>query len=68
MVNELNMLESKIAQVVSLCASLRAENAQLKEQLAAAESSNKDLSDRMESARGRLEQIVRQLPETKARA
>ncbi|MEI7612486.1 MAG: hypothetical protein WCK63_06235 [Betaproteobacteria bacterium] len=68
MVNELNTLESKIAQVVSLCASLRAENAQLKEQLAAAESSNKDLSDRMESARGRLEQIVRQLPETKARA
>ena len=68
MVNELNTLESKIAQVVSLCGSLRAENTQLKEQLAAAESSNKDLSDRMESARGRLEQIVRQLPETKARA
>jgi cell division protein ZapB len=68
MVNELNTLESKIAQVVSLCAALRAENAQLKEHLAAAESNNKDLSDRMESARGRLEQIVRQLPETKAHA
>ena len=67
MVNELNALESKIAQVASLCSSLRAENAQLKLQLATAESDKKNLSERMESARGRLEQLVLQLPEAKAR-
>ena len=67
MVNELNALESKIAEVVSLCSVLRAENAQLKQQLATAESDKNNLAERMESARGRLEQLVLQLPETKAR-
>jgi cell division protein ZapB len=67
MVNELNALESKIAQVASLCSALRAENAQLKQQLATAENDKKNLSERMESARDRLEQLVLQLPEAKAR-
>jgi cell division protein ZapB len=67
MVNELNALESKIAEVVSLCNALRAENVQLKQQLAAAESDKINLAERMELARGRLEQLVLQLPETKAR-
>ena len=38
MVNELNALESKIAEVASLCRALRAENAQLKQQLVTLES------------------------------
>ncbi len=67
MVNELNALESKIAEVVSLCNALRAENAQLKQQLATAENDRNNLAERMESARARLEQLVLQLPETKAR-
>jgi cell division protein ZapB len=67
MVNELNALESKIAEVVSLCNALRAENVQLKQQLAAAENDKINLAERMELARGRLEQLVLQLPETKAR-
>ena len=67
MVNELNALESKITQVASLCSSLRAENAQLKLQLATAESEKKNLSERMASARGRLEQLALQLPEATAR-
>jgi cell division protein ZapB len=66
MVNELNALESKIAQVASLCRTLRTENAQLRQQLAAAEGNMKNLSERMESARGRLEQLVQQLPESNA--
>ena len=65
MVNELNTLDSKIAQVVALCNSLRAENAQLRDRLAAAERNNQDISDRMTTARDRLEQLVRQLPEGK---
>jgi cell division protein ZapB len=66
MVNELNALESKIALVASLCRALRAENAQLKQQLATIESERMNLAQRMESARGRLEQLAGQLPEAKA--
>ncbi len=65
MVNELNTLESKITQVASLCRSLRAENAQLRQQLVAAEDDKKGLVERMESARGRLEQLAQKLPEAK---
>ncbi len=63
MVNELNALESKIAEVASLCRALRAENAQLKQQLVTLESDRSNLTQRMESARGRLEQLAGQLPE-----
>ena len=63
MVNELNALESIIAQVASLCRALRAENAQLRQQLATAEVEKKGLTDRMDAARTRLEQLAMQLPE-----
>jgi len=66
MVNELNALESKIAQVASLCRTLRMENAQLRQQLVAAESERRTIAERMESARGRLEQLAEQLPAGKA--
>ena len=65
MVNELNALESKIAQVASLCRALRAENAQLRQQLATVEVDKKGLTDRMDAARTRLEQLAAQLPEAK---
>ena len=66
MVNELNALESKITQVVSLCRTLRAENSQLKQRLAKADAEQKALNARMELARSRLEQLAEQLPEAKA--
>ena len=68
MVNELNALESKITQVVSLCRTLRAENSQLKQRLAKADAEKKVLSERMELARQRLEQLAEQLPEAKTSA
>ena len=68
MVNELNALERKIAQVASLCRTLRAENAQLRQQLAVAEVDKKGLTERMDAARTRLEQLAGQLPEVKATA
>ena len=68
MVNELNALESKIAQVASLCRTLRAENTQLRQQLAVAEVDKKGLTERMDAARARLEQLAGQLPEVKATA
>lgn len=66
MINELNALESKIVQVTSLCHTLRAENSQLKQQLASAEGERKALLERMESARNRLEELAQQLPVAKA--
>ena len=66
MVNELNALESKIAQVASLCRSLRAENNQLRQQLASSEAEKKGLEERMEIARTRIEQLALKLPEAKA--
>ncbi len=63
MVNELNALESKITQVVSLCCTLRAENSQLKQRLAKADAEQKALGDLMESEHQRLEQSAEQLPE-----
>lgn len=66
MVNELNALESKIAQVAGLCRALRNENRELQLRLAAAESEKRQLVERMGSARERLETLVGQLPEAKA--
>lgn len=66
MIDELNMLENKVVQVVSLCRELREENNHLRQQLATAEDARKGLSERMESARSRLEQLAGQLPEAKA--
>ena len=64
MITELNTLEDKIAQVVALCGSLRAENHQLKLALVEAEQERKLLAERIELARHRLEELVHQLPET----
>ena len=63
MLNEFNALESKIAQTVALCRSLREENTQLRQQLAAAEAEKKRLADRMDTARERLEQLAQRLPQ-----
>jgi len=66
MVNELDALENKIVQVTSLCRTLRAENIQLKQQLASAEGDRNGLLERMELARSRLEELAQQLPAAKA--
>lgn len=65
MVNELNALESKIAQVAALCRSLRAENSELRQKLSSAEIDKTNFAQRMVDARERLEQLVGQLPEAK---
>ena len=65
MVNQLNALESKIAQVTALCRTLRAENGDLRQKLSAAESEKAKLAQRMLEARERIEQLAGQLPEAK---
>jgi cell division protein ZapB len=66
MVNELNALESKIAQVAGLCRALRNENRDLQQRVAALEAEKQQLLERMNGARERLESLVGQLPEAKA--
>lgn len=66
MIQDLNELERKIALVAALCRDLRAENAELHQQLAAAGDERQRLGERMASARERIEQLAKQLPEAKA--
>lgn len=64
MLNELNALESKVAEVVALCQALRAENDELRQRLVAAEGASQRLAQRMAAARVRIEKLAKQLPET----
>ena len=63
MENELNSLEGKVAQLIQVSGKLRAENHQLRQELAHALSSNRQNSDKMENAKTRLEKLLITLPE-----
>jgi regulator of replication initiation timing len=63
MKTELDMLESKVAQLVQFSQRLRAENRRLRQELAAALSQNRICDDKIGSAKARLEQLLAQLPE-----
>jgi cell division protein ZapB len=60
---ELKSLEHKINQFVALCQRLRAENHELRQQLASAQNENKQLSDRIGDAKTRLEALLIRIPE-----
>ena len=59
---EFNSLEAKVAQFVSLCERLRAENQELRRELAAARSDAKRLHDKIDGAKERLEGLLSRLP------
>jgi cell division protein ZapB len=59
---EFSSLEKKVAQFVSLCERLRAENNDLKKQLAAARSDTKRLHEKIDMAKARLEGLLARLP------
>jgi uncharacterized protein (TIGR02449 family) len=59
---EFNALEAKVAQFVSLCERLRAENIELRQQLLAAQSDARRLNEKIDGARARLESLVSRLP------
>ena len=59
---DLKSLESKIAQFVELCQRLRADNQQLRQQLASAVSQSKRLEDKVNTATARLENLLAQMP------
>jgi cell division protein ZapB len=56
-------LEAKVAQFVNLCERLRAENSDLRQQLAAAQGDAKRLNERIDSARAKLALLIDRLPD-----
>jgi len=60
---ELNSLDDKLSQLVQLCHRLRNDNNELRQDLAAAQNQNKQLTDKIESARQRLESLLSRIPE-----
>ena len=62
METEFSSLEAKVAQFVSLCERLRAENVELRQQLAAARNDAKRLHDKINGAKARLEGLLARLP------
>jgi cell division protein ZapB len=63
---ELKSLEQKINEVAEYCQRLRADNHQLRQQLASALDENQRLGQKIDSATGRLENLLNQLPEEDA--
>ena len=59
---EFNSLEAKVAQFVALCERLRAENVELKAQLAAARNDARRLNEKIDGATSRLEGLISRLP------
>jgi cell division protein ZapB len=59
---EFRSLEAKVAQFLSLCERLRAENSDLRRELAAARSDTKRLHDKIDGAKARLEGLLSKLP------
>ena len=59
---EFNSLEAKVAQFVTLCERLRAENVVLRKELASAQSDARRLNDKIDGAKSRLEGLINRLP------
>jgi cell division protein ZapB len=62
--DRLDTLDSKVEQVLALCQSLRSENHALRNRVAGLEGENRQLADKISSARQRLEALVTRLPES----
>jgi cell division protein ZapB len=61
--SEFNSLEEKVAQFVSLCERLRAENNDLRRELAAARNDARRLHEKIDTAKARLEGLLARMPE-----
>jgi cell division protein ZapB len=60
---ELTALDDKISQLVQLTQKLRKDNSQLRQNLASAQSENKRLAEKVNTAKARLETLLAQIPE-----
>lgn len=63
MQTELSTLETKLEQLVKLARHLRADNVCLRQELATALSRDRLSSDKIDTARARLENLLAQIPE-----
>ena len=63
MESELKSLEGKLGQFIELCQKLRADNQELRQQLASAVNESKRLEEKISSATTRLESLLSQMPE-----
>jgi len=63
---ELTHLEEKLEQLVQRLQALRAENRELRQQLAARTDENARLGEKLSAARTRIEALLKQIPETEA--
>ncbi len=63
MENELQALESKLAQLIAVTRKLRTENQGLRQQLAQQIDENKRTNARLDEAARRLESLLEQIPE-----
>ncbi len=63
MQSELDALDQKLAQLVQLTQRLRAENMQLRQEVASALSQQRKNQDKIDEAAERLEKLLSQLPE-----
>jgi cell division protein ZapB len=59
---DLKGLEERVSQLIELSRRLRAENGTLRQQLVVAHNENKQLAERMESARQRVEALLERVP------
>ena len=60
---ELKALEDKISQLVQLCQRLRADNLQLRQEMAGVQNENHLLTGKISAAKDRLEYLLQQIPE-----
>jgi cell division protein ZapB len=60
---ELTALDDKISQLVQLTQKLRKDNSQLRQNLASVQSENKRLSEKVNTAKTRLEALLTQIPD-----
>ena len=62
--SELSALEDKLAQLVARLKTLREENRDLRQQLAARADENARLGEKLGAAKSRIEALLKQIPET----
>jgi cell division protein ZapB len=60
---DLAALEDKIRQTAELCQRLRDENRSLRQRLALLEGDRRELEEKIDGARSRLEHLLQQIPE-----
>ena len=63
MVSEISALEEKVRQAARLCQLLREENRSLRAKIATLEGDRRQLEEKIDTARARLENLLNKIPE-----